>query len=1137
MKKNKFHEPKFRYLKKLLMTMKICLFFLLISVATVNASISYSQNTKLTLDLQNATMKELIQEIESQSEFIFVFYDNALNLKQKVSIRTSNQPIEKILDKVLESTGNTYAIFDRQIVIGKKNPETGSISMPAETITDADQRKEITGKVTDAQKLPLPGVSVVVKGTTQGTITDADGNFRLSYTGEAKTITFSFVGMKTQDITVGNITSFNIVMEDETVGVDEVVVVGYGTQKKATITGAIASLGTKDLLQSPQANVSNALVGRMPGLIAVQRSGEPGNDQSQLRIRGVGTFSGSQDPLVMIDGIETENYNNIDPNEIESISVLKDASATAVYGVRGANGVLLITTKRGKLGKPQVSYTANLAVTRFTDLRESMNAYDYARSFNEALKYDSYISGGYTPKFTEEAIAKYKSGEDPIFYPNINWFDEMLKPTSSQIQHNITINGGTEKVKYFLSAGYFNQEGLFKHADILPEFDAQPTFKRYNFRSNFDFEITKRFSAIVNLSSQIENRAGTSSIGRFVESLSRANPINVPGVIDGKIVELGIAGSTNPYSYLLRDGFRREYRNYLDGSVRLNYKLDFILEGLSAHGTVSYKNYNNQVLQYSKRLVTHFAKRLPDNSVVYVPQGDEGPFGFSEAIGKNRKVYSEFGFNYARTFDRHNVTGLFLYNQSKYFDPNLAFAIPNGYQGVVGRATYDFEGRYLAEVNVGYNGTENFAEGKRYGFFPAYSLGWVLSEEPFFPENNIVSLVKFRASQGEVGNDKIGGDRFLYRPSSYVYSGQYYYGEVGSSYNKYNVSAEGKIGNPDLTWERAIKKDLGMELGLWKDKIRVSMDLFLEKRDNILANRGTVPAIVGANLPAYNLGKMKNSGFDGDFTYNERIDKFDFWVKCNFTFARNEIEFQDEVPRPFTYQYRTGQRFGQYFGLVAEGFYNTWEEVNDPARPSSQYQNNKIQPGDLKYRDVNGDGIINDDDQVPIGYSNFPEKIFGLSLGGRYKGFDFSLLFQGAGNVSINYTRRYQDGFGEGGNGTANYFLTSWSQERYEKGLSIDFPHFAAGSDAQKHNYAASSFWTRDASYVRLKNIEVGYTFSTRLMSKINLSSARIYINGNNLYTWDSMFPGVDPEAAMAAVNFDNYPVTSTVNLGINVKF
>lgn len=1129
--------------RNLLFVMKLTILAFFLGLMGLSAS-TYSQKTKLSIDLKNVTISEVLKSIESQSEFVFIYENEALKLDKKVSVMVNESSVDKILTDVLKDTGVDFEIVDKQIVITKNIPANDVLPLKPkfENESQQPQKKNISGRVRDSKGQPLPGATVVIKGTTIGVVTDANGQFKLNVTPDTKIISVSFIGMKPLDISIAGKTTIEITLQDEVVGVDEVVVVGYGTQKKASVTGAISTVGSKLLLQSPQANISNALVGRMPGLLSVQRSGQPGADQATLRIRGAGTFTGSTDPLIMVDGIETDNYNNIDPNEIESIAILKDASATAVYGVRGANGVLIITTKRGQDGKPQVSYSVQHAISNFTNVRHSMNAADYAKSFNMARRYTGYSTGTYNPAYTDAAIAHYTSHDDPIFYPDVDWFPYMFGKSSGQTQHNLNISGGTDKVKYFVSLGYFDQGGLINNTNLITDYDGEIKYKRYNIRGNFDFNITKRFSATINLSTQIENRTGTSAaVGTMFDAAWAGNPTSQPLLTDGKYLRIeGGLNSASPMGVLFNSGtgYQKDYRNYLNSSVRFNYDLGAITKGLSTHATVSYNNFNTQVILYRKDVVPYIAKRLPDQSIVYVPQIDPSPYGFSETFGKNRKVYVEAGLDYSRKFGDHNLGGLLLYNQSKRFDPNLAFLVPNGYQGIVGRVTYDYKNRYLAEVNVGYNGTENFAPGKRFGFFPAYSLGWVATEEPFFPKNEVLSYLKIRGSYGVVGNDKIGGSRFLYRPASYSYvASLYQFGEDGSTQLGYQGSVEGALGNPDLTWERAKKLNIGTDFTLFKDKIKITAEYFDENRDNILANKNTVPIVVAATLPAYNLGKMSNSGYEAEITYTNAYKKFNYWVKANYTYAHNVIEFQDEVARPFTYQNRTGQRMGQNFGLVADGLFNSWKEVNDVNRPVYQWINNKVQPGDIRYVDINGDGMITGDDAVPIGYSDFPEKVFGLSLGGSLKGFDFSVLFQGAANVSIAYSRNYTQPFLEGRN-APDYWVEAWSQERLDQGLPINFPHLNEGYVISAGNYQGSTFWTADASYVRLKNAEIGYALPAKLLKRVGLTYLRLYINGSNLFTWDSMLPGADPEsAAITTTNNEPYPITQTFNFGFNVKF
>ena len=1026
--------------------------------------------------------------------------------------------------------------------LGKKSLESPQMNLPSVIIETV-----VKGVVTANESgEKLPGVSIAIKGTSKGTITNIDGSYQLTVPNAESILVFSFIGYIPIEVKVGNQKIINIGLKADTKALEEVVVVGFGTQKKINATGAISTIGTKELVQSPVANISNSLVGRMTGLFATQSGGEPGNDASKIRIRGVGTFSGNTDPLTLVDGIQVDNYNNIDPNEIESVTILKDASSTAVYGIRGANGVLIITTKRGKTGPPKISYTFNQAFNSFTDMRKMMNSADYASNFNRALKADSYVTGTvYVPRYTQEDIDLYANGRDPIFHPNVDWAAEMFKKVSKQSQHNVSISGGQNKVRYFVSAGFFNQEGLFKETkNVTDAFSPQSVYRRYNIRSNFNFELTKRLKMSLDLSSQTETRSGNngSTTERVVGDMFRASPLSTPGVVDGKVVAIFTGSQNNPYASLLypnaAGGLKRSYRNYLNGNLRFDYDLGFVAKGLSAHGNVAIQTYNDQQIVNSKTLITYLAVKLPDGTVNYVPSTTEAQFGFSQTGTYNRRITAEAGIDYKRSLGKHNVTGLLLYNQQKTFDPSLAFLIPKGYQSFVGRATYDYNGRYLAEVNVGYNGTENFAPGKRFGLFPAYSLGWVASQENFFPKNGLVTLVKIRGSYGEVGNDNIGGTRFLFRPTSYSTVGNtYYFGNVGSTYAGFTGIREGATGNPDVTWERAVKQNIGLEMAFLKDKIKFTGDVFSEKRSDILATPQTISSITGISQPASNLGKMENKGYEFDIAYTDNVGDLGYRIAANYSFARNKVLFRDEVPNQYAYQNRTGQRLGQNFGLIAEGLYNTWEEVNDPARPVYSYQNNKVQPGDIKFKDFNGDGVVDGFDAVPIGYSNLPEKTFGASFSVNYKGFDISVLFQGVGNVSHYYTR-FQKGTGFGQappEGSPAYMNESWTQERYDAGLPINFPRFSVSSNP---NHEGSSYWLADASYVRIKNAEVGYKFSEGIIRKLGISTCRVYVNANNLFTWKHMYPGIDPEnTSTGDTNTEPYPLVRTINAGLNVTF
>lgn len=1123
-----------RNLGKRLKSTVLFLLFLFLSGASLHA-----QQTLFTLNKRNITVREAINEIEKNSEYVFFFSDNLNSeLSKRISVSAKDLPLNKILNQILETVNISYTVKERQISLYSVQKHT---HQKQETPPKQETRK-ISGVIIDKSKDPLIGVSVKIVGTTRGSITDIDGAFSLDVSPN-DILEISYIGFETQRIKIDTKDRLMVELQEAAAELGELVVVGFGTQKKETVTGAISGVSTKDLLQSSQANISNSLGGRIPGLLSVQRSGEPGADASQLLIRGVGTFAGDEQPLIMVDGIEVYNMNDIDPNEIMSLSILKDASATAVYGVRGANGVILVTTKRGELGKPKISFSSNIAISDFPILPKSMSSYDYAQAYNKAQAYDYYSQLSYNPRYSDEAIEAYRTGSDPLFYPNMDWYDYMLKDFSTQTQTNINISGGTERVKYFVSLGYFTQNGMLDTSIYDPGYNYQIQFKRYNMRSNFDINIAKNLLLSLDISNQMGNLQSPNwSTKQIMESLNSTPPNATPGVIDNKVITLTelFGKATNPAGPYTR-GWKSNYENNLNLSARFVYKMDYLLKGLSVRGAISYRNNSTESKKYNDRGITYDARRLTDGGVIYVPSTDPGKINYEGGNDRHTQVYNELGVEYSKKMDLHNVTGLVLYNQGKLFKPSLAYNIPNGYQGLVGRLTYSFNSRYLAEFNIGYNGTENFAPGKRFGVFPAYSLGWIVTEESFIPENNILTFLKLRGSHGTVGNDKIGGDRFLYLSSTYVYptTSSWYFGEVAQTYVKYPISEESKVGNPDLTWEKSVKWNVGADIKFWNDRIGLTIDYFNENRDNILCNKNTVPSIIGIPqdmLPAYNLGRMKNSGWDGEISFHDKIGNFNYFVKGNFTYAHNKILEQDEVIRNEDYLYRTGLRFKQFFGYVADGIFNSWEEVNSAERPDYVMANNdnKIQPGDIRYVDINGDGKVNEDDMVPIGYSTFPEIMYGIALGGSYKNFDFSILFQGASHVSNMPSRRIMRGFYEN-TGANNDLLKSWSYERYLNGQEIVYPRY--GTTGVGHNYVTSTYWLEDASYIRLKNMEIGYTLKNNFLKRAGIGSVRFYANGSNLLTWTDMLPGQDPEVINESVNEEPYPVTRVFNLGFNINF
>ena len=1125
--------------------------FLLIMVLLLVPTMLSAQRGNVSLNLQNEEVSQFIRQVEKQTKYTFVYRNNVLQPKTKVTCVCKDWPLEKALAHVFASLGIQYAFNNNTIVLVKgkvENAEQKGTKSAEGKNTDTTDKKKLSGIVRDESGEPIIGASVLVKGTKVGTVTNAEGEFSLDAPASGMLV-ISYMGFATREVPITSHSNLKITLnEDEAQNLNEVVVVGYGTQKKASVTGAIASVTTKDLVQTPQANISNMLVGKMPGLIAMQRSGAPGEDNSTLLIRGVSTFSDNTAPLVMIDGVERPNYNGLDPNEIESVSILKDASATAIYGVRGANGVILITTRKGQKGKPHLSYSGNVAVQSPTALPHYLNSAQYCEMYNEALKNDAYTKGtSYVPRFSDEDIKLYRDGTDPIMHPNTDWVGTFLRKASLRTQHNFNISGGTDRVKYFISAGFFNQGGMYKYTKIDRDHDVNASDTRYNFRSNLDFNITQDFKAVVQLSTQI-NDIRTPGLGNsnLWKEISWATPLGTPGMVDGKLVRLeNTIDDENPWQALLNNGYKNTFANTINTTLRFEYDLSrLLLKGLSVHASTSYDSYYNSRRLSVKTMQTFVPKRDPNDPthIILVPQNEAGTWGGGFEYDKNRKVYFETGIHFDRTFGKHQATALLLYNQSKYYAPNLAYHVPNAYQGIVGRVTYGYANRYLAEFNMGYNGTENFAAGRRFGFFPAVSAGWVVSEEPFFPKNNWVVYMKLRATYGEVGNDKIGGDRFLYLPSVYgETSGKLTGYNFGSSANPVysQMIEEKRLGNPLLTWEKARKLNIGADMNFLKNHLTVSFDYFKERRNNILSNRNSAPMLIGASLPAYNMGEMENAGFELDVNYRNNIRDFNYWGRFNYSFARNKILFQDEVPEKYAYQMRTGRRVGQFYGLLFDGFYNSWEEINALDRPVSSWNGNRLQPGDMRYVDVNKDGKIDMYDMVPIGYSPTPEIIYGFSVGCSWRGIDFSALFQGASHVSIKYFGRALWPFINAHNSAKTLILERWTQERYERGEAINFPRLSMSpSRDTDNNYQDSNFWIRNADYLRLKNVEIGYTFRKGQLKALGLESLRLYVSGTNLFTWTDVID-LDPEAPSkgGATEINTYPLQKIYNVGINVQF
>ena len=1008
----------------------------------------------------------------------------------------------------------------------------------------AQQTSNVSGVVVDSTDAStLIGVSVIVQGTTKGTQTDVNGRFRINVAHNT-TLVFKYIGYKDKIVNVGSETSINVSMASSSKGLDEVVVVAYGTQKKASITGAITSIQTKEIKQSPAANLAVTLAGRLPGLTSIQKSGEPGRDFTQLFIRGQGTVN-AQSPIVLVDGIERD-LTYIDPNEVESVTILKDASSTAIFGVRGANGVILVTTKRGTSEKPTINFTTESGLQDFTRKLKPVNSFDFATLRNQAQRND-----GLGDAFSQEALDHFRLGDDLIRYPNTNWRDLLVKDYSTQQRYNLNVSGASKAMKYFVNAGYLDQGGQFKTEANLP-YDPSFSLNRYNFRSNIDVQLTKSLKASLNVAGYLEKQnmpAGVINLfgeqrNNVLANLSPAFYIlmfmnDMNSTDPGPTTPGGqsITNSITPhpaFGQINRAGYTQQTRNNILASYSMDQGLDFVTKGLSAKVVMSFDSRSTNNLFASKgyqKYVQVIDRNLKGqdgrDSVSFrrYNSDEDTPLSLSGSSFFQSLSNIQGYLNYGRTFNRHTFSGLLLFQQQKSI---INSELPFNLRGIATRLTYAYDSRYLLEFNAGYNGSEQFKKGKRFGFFPAASAGWVISNEKFLKNNSVISILKIRGSFGQVGNDRIGGNRFLYlddivtTPPRSGYSNSLGFG---------SSIVTNRLKNENLQWEVATKANIGLEVEVF-NSLSLMVDIFNEKRDNILRNRGTIPVLNGlpiSAIPPVNIGIVENKGFETELNYKRAFTKdFSFLARANISFARNKQLFADEplLPADFAYRYRqTGYRIGQPFGYIVDRYFTSLEDIN--ASPVQNVGAHESRPGDFKYKDLNGDNVINDKDHAPIGYSNIPEYQFGGAFSIIFKNIDFSALVQGVDNIYNLYA-------GQGtfeGNNYYSQHLESWTPERAASGAPINHPRLTT-QVSPNHNY--NSFFVVDASYIRLKNVEIGYTLPSRWTTKVGSKNMRVYFNGLNLITWDNLrTKNFDPELTGEL----SYPITRVYNLGVNVTF
>ncbi len=1008
------------------------------------------------------------------------------------------------------------------------------------SVTVYSQQKAISGTVIDSlDNSPLIGVSVTVQGTKGGTQTDVNGKFKLTASSTDRLI-FRYLGFITKAVNVGNSTNFKVTLSSSDQGLGEVVVVAFGTQKKESVTGAISSIQTKEIKQSPAANLAVTLAGRLPGLTSIQRSGEPGRDLTQLFIRGQGTVN-AQSPIVLVDNIERD-LTYIDPNEVESVTILKDASSTALFGVRGANGVILVTTKRGTSEIPSINFSAETGLQDFTRILQPVNSYDFATLRNLAQTND-----GNQPAYNQFALDKFKSGEDPIRFPNTDWRKLLMKDYSTQTRYNLNVSGANKAMKYFINAGYLNQGGQFNTEKGL-SYDPSFSLNRYNFRSNIDVQLNKNLKAFLNVAgylekqnmpggvlksfekrnTQLENESVADFIFQFMNDMNATDP--GPLTPDGEVITNQIVPHP-AYGQINRSGYTQQTRNNILASYGMQQDLKFITPGLSAKVMMSFdaKSINNLFATRSYKKFQQVIDPETNEASFRRFNADENtPLELSGSAFFTTLSNLQADISYNRTFGKHAVTGLVLYQQQKnIIDAQLPFNLI----GVANRVTYAYDSKYIFEFNAGFNGSEQFMKGRRFGFFPAASAAWVISNEDFLKNNSTINLLKIRGSFGQVGNDRINKQRFLYLDDIQVGSTGGYSPGLGFG----QVINTNLLKNENLQWEVATKANIGLELGLF-DALNLTVDVFTENRKNILRERGTVPSLNGlpsSVIARENVGVVENRGFEAELNFKKAINSdFSILARTNVAFARNKQTFADEpfLPSSFAYRYRqTDYRIGQPFGYIVDRYFTSADDIANS--PTQVVGGHESRPGDFKYKDLSGDGVVDDRDRAPIGFANIPEVQFGGSFSITYKNFDISALLQGVTNISNIYS-------GAGTFEGTNYYsqhLESWTQERFDQGLPINFPRLTTEVSP---NHVPNSFFIVDASYIRLKNAEIGYTFPVKWANKVGSKNIRLYVNGLNLLTWDRLpTKNFDPEIIMTTRGQSTYPIARLYNLGVNVIF
>lgn len=1099
-------------------------YFVLTTCIVLASNESYGQkelNQIATVNFSNVTVEEALVQLQSKYNVPLAYSNTNRQLKNKINYK-AQKPIKEILQDILSQTNMTYEVKHDFVRLVQKNTSTntGPSSVTAQT--------QIIGSIVDEKGQPMVGVSITVKDKpSMGTISDINGKFILAVPTPT-VLVFKSVGYRDQEVSVTSPTQLDIVMTPTEAGLDEVVIVGFGTQKKVSLVGAQSSISGKDL-QVPAANLTNVLGGRIAGVVSVQRTGEPGFDDASVWIRGISTFSqGLSEPLVLVDGTPRK-MANVDPEDIESFTVLKDAAATAVYGVRGANGVVIIKTKSGTSGKPKFNFRYYEGVTQFTTLPKFADGITYMRMSNEAL-----TNRGAAPMYSEDRIQKTMSGEDPYLYPNVDWMSALFNDFGRQRRGNLNINGGSDLSTYYVGLSYFDEVGLYK-TDETVNYNYQVGYKRYNLTSNLTVKPSTTTKVELGVQGYLANaNYPGSGQATIFENAWMVTPVIHPIVYENGTIPDQRAGSlVNPYAHLTQTGYANQWRNQLFSNLRATQELPFITQGLSATAMFSFDVYNYTSMRRTKRPDSFLAIGRDANGEMQYEQTYQGErfLSFSRNSSGERTIYLEGALNYNRSFGKHNTSAMLLFNKSDLLNSQastLITSLPYRYMGLSGRVTYNYNNKYFGEANFGYNGSENFAPDHRFGFFPSFGVSWVLSEEAFFDSlKDKITLAKIRFSHGKVGSSKIQISseelRFAYISTINSVTG-YSFGKNPKSLGGYNIGEYGV----DVTWETSIKSNLGLDMQTVNNELNFQFDLFKERREGIFLRRGNVPSYVGLqSAPSGNLGIIDNQGFDGSITWSKKFNDFSFQLLGNITFNRNKVVENDQPTPLYPWLDAKGKKVSQRWGYVALGLFESQDDIdNGPLHPGL------VRPGDIKFQDINGDGKIDDFDKMPMGYGTIPELVYGFGLSFSYKSFSLTSLFQGVGNVDILLS-------GEGvypfsvslsrGNLLSN-IEDRWTEDNPRQ--DAFYPRLSDGSP--NGNYNPSTWWMKNGRYLRLKDIQLSYQLPKRFVNSIHLTNASIFLSGYNILTW-SPFKFWDVE--LGDGRGTRYPNLKTYSIGMNINF